>query len=188
MVAGDFTGRALTNVVVNCILLVEDDADTAQAMKAVLETQKYTVLTAKDGGQAQSIFVMRKPDFVILDLIFEGGESGFEICERFKQADNTVPVLIVSAISSEESKRLAARVGADGYLVKPVEPQVLLAKVRETAENAWWEQHSDRPLSEDSRVRFSCTCGKRFRVSPAHRGKTLTCPECGEPTKVPVHD
>lgn len=187
MVAEDISGRTLTDVVVNCILLVEDDEKTAQSMKALLESQKYTVLTAKDGGQAQSTFVMRKPDFVILDLILGEGETGFEICERFKQADKAVPVLIVSAIDLEESKHLAARVGADGYLVKPVAPDVLLAKIREIAENAWWEMHSDRP-HEDRRVRFSCACGKRFRVSPLHRGKTLTCPECGEPTMVPVHD
>jgi len=186
MVAEDFSGRALTDVVVNRVLLVEENPETAQSMKTLLESQKYTVLTAKDGGQAHSIFVMRKPDFVIMELILEG-ETGFEICERFKQADKTVPVLVVSEIDREDSKRLAARVGADGYLVKPVQPEVLLSKIREIAENAWWEIHSDRPR-EDRRVRFSCSCGKRFRVSPIHRGKTLTCPECGEPTMVPVHD
>ncbi len=186
MVAEDFSGRALTDVVVNRVLLIEGDTETAQSMKTLLESQKFTVLTAKDGGQAQSIFVMRKPDFVILELILPG-ESGFEICERFKQADKTVPVLIVSEIASDDAKRLANRVGADGYLVKPVEPELLLSKIREIAENSWWELHSDRPR-EDRRVRFSCSCGKRFRVSPVHRGKQLTCPECGEPTMVPVHD
>jgi len=186
MVAEDFSGRALTDVVVNRVLLIEQDPEAAQSMKTLLESQKFTVLTAKDGGQAQSIFVMRKPDFVITELILHG-DTGFEICERFKQADKTVPVLVVSEIDLDEAKKLAARVGADGYLVKPVQPDVLLSKIREIAENAWWEVHSDRPR-EDRRVRFSCSCGKRFRVSPVHRGKTLTCPECGEPTMVPIHD
>jgi DNA-binding response OmpR family regulator len=186
MVAEDYSGRALTDVVVNRILLIEADAETAQSMKTLLESQKFTVLTAKDGGQAQSIFVMRKPDFVITELILKG-DTGFEICERFKQTDKTVPVLVVSEIELDQAKKLATRVGADGYLVKPVQPEVLLTKIREIAENAWWEVHSDRPR-EDRRVRFSCSCGKRFRVSPVHRGKSLTCPECGEPTMVPIHD
>src|SRR5437868_6494924 len=100
----------LTQAVVHQILVVEDDADTAGFIKTLLEGQDYQVTIAKDGGQAHSSFVMRKPDFVILDLILPG-ESGFQICERFKQLDKAVPVMVLSAIELEASKDLAQRVG-----------------------------------------------------------------------------
>jgi two-component system phosphate regulon response regulator OmpR len=129
---------------------------------------------------------MRKPDFVIVDLILPG-ESGFEVCERMKQSDKTVPVLVLSAIDMEDSRELAARVGADEYLTKPCPPQQLLEAISKVAEKVWARTHG-AASSDEGRVRFNCRCGKRFKVSSAHRGKTLTCPDCGEPVQVPRHD
>jgi DNA-binding response OmpR family regulator len=131
---------------------------------------------------------MKKPDFVILDLILPG-ESGFEVCTRFKQTDRFVPVLILSAIELDDSLQLARRVGADCYLTKPFEPDVLLRSIQETAQAVWKRAHNEGVEDlHERRIRFSCSCGKRFKVSHAHRGKTLTCPSCGEPVMVPVHD
>lgn len=171
------------SVPVNLVLIVEDDAASAESLKAVLERHHVKVRIAKDGGQAQATFSMHKPDFVILDLILPG-ESGFEICERFKAADSSVPVLVITEMDRDDSRDLAQRVGADGYLTKPVKPAVLIETVREIAERVWRSTHSDVE-SETTRIRFNCTCGKKFKVSPAHRGKTLTCPQCGEPLTVP---
>jgi DNA-binding response OmpR family regulator len=168
------------------ILLVEDDADAAASLKEALQQKGFRVAVVKDGGQAQSTFVMRRPDFVILDLILPG-ESGFEICERMKQTDSTVPVLVLSVIDLPDARSLADRVGADGYLTKPCDPDVLVETIKSISEKVWQKTHTDRP-KEEKRIRFTCRCGKRFKVSPMHRGKTLTCPECGEPLVVPRHD
>ena len=100
---------------INLVMIVEDDADSADVLKTILERDGFKVRIAKDGGQAQATFVMQKPDFVILDLILPG-ESGFEICERLKHTDDAVPILIVTAIDLPESRELARKVGADGYL------------------------------------------------------------------------
>jgi two-component system, OmpR family, response regulator len=168
---------------VNMILLVEDEPDSAQALKTLLEQRRYSVRVAKDGGQAQAMFVMHKPDFVILDLILPG-ESGFEICERLKQTDDAVPVVVLSAIDMNDARELAQRVGADAYLTKPFEPEQLLATIPEVSEEVWLRIQKSRGY-DTTRVRFSCSCGKRFKVSAAHRGKSLTCPKCGEPLTVP---
>jgi DNA-binding response OmpR family regulator len=180
--AGATTARA----VAHRILFVDDEPDTATFVKDFLEGEGFQVTIAKDGGQAQSTFVMRKPDFVILDLILKG-ESGFEICERMKQIDENVPVLVLSAIDMDDARSLAQRVGADGYLTKPFDPEELLENIRAISERVWEKTHLDQP-KEEKRIRFTCRCGKRFKVSPLHRGKTLTCPECGEPLVVPRHD
>lgn len=168
------------------VLVVDDDADTAASTKALLQMKGCDVFVAKDGGQAQSIFVMRKPDFVILDLILPH-ETGFEVCERMKQTNDSVPVLVITAIDMDDSRDLASRVGADGYLVKPVSTEVLIETVRDLFQEVWERTHLAKP-QEERRIRFNCRCGKRFKVSPVHRGRTLTCPDCGEPTAVPRHD
>jgi len=175
------SGRAIANR----ILLVEDEADTAGFIKELLENHGYQVVVAKDGGQAHSAFAMHKPDFVILDLILPG-ESGFEICERIKQHEAGVPVLVLSAIDMDDSRELARRVGADGYLTKPFDPNELVHRITDVAEQVWERTHMRKTRNTD-RIRFKCRCGKKFKVSANHKGKTLTCPECGEPLTVPSH-
>jgi DNA-binding response OmpR family regulator len=178
--------RTTAGAVAHRILFVDDEPETGVFVKNLLEERGYSVTVAKDGGQAQATFVMRKPDFVILDLILPG-ESGFEICERMKQTDENVPVLILSAIELDDSMALANRVGADGYLTKPFDPNELVEYIERIALQVWEKTHTDQP-KDSKRIRFSCRCGKRFKVSPNHRGKTLTCPECGEPLVVPRHN
>jgi two-component system, OmpR family, response regulator len=169
---------------VNLVLLVEDDPEPAALVKQALERNHVTVRIAKDGGQAQASFTMHRPDLVILDLILPG-ESGFEICERLKHVDETVPVLVLSAIDMDDSRELAARVGADGYLCKPVAPEQLLTSIKEVAEQVWQRTHLGKLESDAERIRFNCHCGKKFKVSASHRGKNMTCPQCGEPLVVP---
>lgn len=168
---------------VNLVLLVEDDVDSAHTSKLILERNGMSVKIAKDGGQAQSSFFLQKPDFVILDLILPG-ESGFEICDRLKHSDRSIPILIFTAIDSDESRALATRVGADEYLTKPVTPERLIETIHRVARKVW-SKKQDEEAQESDRVRFSCVCGKRFRVSAAHKGRSMTCPKCGEPMTVP---
>ena len=174
---------ASVEIPINLVLVVEDDVDSAEMLRAILERQGLKVRVAKEGGQAQATFVMQKPDFVILDLILPG-ESGYEICERLKHTDDSVPILIVSAIDRQDSRDLAERVGADGYVTKPYEPDHLLAKMQEVAKRVWERNHLDQE-PDPTRVRFNCSCGKKFKVSSSHKGKSMTCPQCGEPLMVP---
>ncbi len=178
-----WTSLSSVEIPINLVLVVEDDVDSAELLKTILERQGFKVRVAKDGGQAQATFVMQRPDFVLLDLILPG-ESGYEICERLKHTDDSIPVLIVSAIDMQDSRDLAERVGADGYVTKPYEPDRLIAKMREVAKRVWERTHLEQE-PDPTRVRFNCTCGKRFRVSASHRGKSMTCPQCGEPVTVP---
>jgi len=171
-------------VITESVLIVDDNPEDVQALRDVLTERGYYVRTAKDGGQAQSSFSMHRPDFVILDLILPG-ESGFELCERLKERDETVPILVLSVIDMEDARDLARRVGADGFLTKPFDPEELLATVSDIASRTW-ERHHEEPAREQ-RIRFQCKCGKRFKVSPVHRGRTMTCPDCGEPLVVPRH-
>jgi len=181
-----FAAGESAGAIAHRILVVEHDTEQAAALRELLQEHGFQVQTAKDGGQAHSAFQMYKPDFVIMGLMLPG-ETGFEICDRFKQRNSQVPVLVLTEITLEDSRKLAMRVGADGYLTKPFKPSVLVSQISEIAQQVWDRTHLGSGR-EEGRVRFNCRCGKRFKMSAKHRGRTLTCPDCGEPLIVPHHD
>lgn len=183
MATDEFRDLQAAEALAHQILVVENEVESASFLKALLEERGYSVTVAIDGGQAHASFSMRRPDFVILDLILPG-ESGFEICERMKQTEESVPVLVLSVIDLPDSRDLATRCGADGYMTKPFNPDELLESIQEIAEAVWQRAHTSQP-KESGRIRFSCRCGKKLKVSPTHRGKSLTCPRCGESVTVP---
>ncbi len=97
----DHLPSAATSIgaVVNTILVVDDDKDAVNAIKCLLETRNYIVVTARDGGQAHAQFTMRKPDFVLLDVMLPN-DTGFEVCERFKVADARIPVMFLTGVNT----------------------------------------------------------------------------------------
>lgn len=170
------------------ILLVEDDRSQAEALREYLERQGHQVTLAKDGGQAHSAFIMRKPDFVILDLILPT-ESGFEVCEHMKELDQTIPIMILSAIDMDDSRDLAMRIGADGYMTKPFEPGELRENILKIADKVWQRKHGLAPATDEKMVRFNCSeCGTKIKVQSIHRGRHMTCPKCLKSVTVPRHD
>lgn len=173
------TGGAVTQN----ILVVDDNTETCEHLKKLLERNGYAVRIAQDGGQAHSTFAMYKPDMVLLDLILPG-ESGFEICERLKAQRENIPVIVLSAIDLDSSRNLATKVGANGYLSKPIRESELLEAIKSVSKTAFRHAHRDRSKDEGA-IRFSCHCGKRFKVSIKRQGKTMTCTNCGNPLSIP---
>ena len=165
------------------ILIVEDDAENAETLKTFFESKGFRISVAKDGGQAHGAAAMSKPDFVITKIILPG-ESGFEICERMKLMDKYMPVMMLTEIDLDASRNLSARVGADGYLTKPYDTDTLLQMVREIADSVWHRANSD-PANEKGRIRFRCKCGQKFNERMSNRGKSISCPQCGERITIP---
>lgn len=179
----------LTPVIVNRILVVEDDQQEAEFLKSFLQQHGFDVQVARDAGQAHAAFTMRIPDFVLLDLILPNEVSGFEVCERMKQARDNTPIVVLSAIELDDARDLAERVGADGYISKPYDPDVLLKTIREVSEAVWRRTHVDEVELRGERVRFDCPrCGKKLKVNAAHRGHRMNCPHCGGSVTVPRHE
>jgi DNA-binding response OmpR family regulator len=181
-------GMDSVDAIVNRILVVENDRDEAEFLREYLQHKGIDVDVAKDGGQAQATFTMRQPDFVILDIMLPN-VTGFEVCEQLKRINGNIPVLVLTAIDMDDARDLARRVGADAYMTKPYDPDEVLARVQQIANESWARIHlgSDSDM-DDSKVKFECTeCGKRLRVSASHRGRTLNCPRCGQPVIVPRH-
>jgi DNA-binding response OmpR family regulator len=168
------------------ILLVGKPDASQSRLQRELEARGFHVTLAKDGGQAHASFSMRKPDLVVLDILLPG-ESGFEVCEWMKRTEPGIPVVILTEIDLPEARELAGHVGADDYLVAPCDFDFLVGQIRIANQKTWEKMHLEQP-KEPGRVRFQCRCGKRLKVSTSHRGKSMTCPNCGEPLIVPRHD
>ena len=168
------------------ILVVEDDADQAESLRAILEANGHSVTMASDGGQATSAFSRKRPDFVLLDLILPG-EHGFELLERLKQQADDIPMFVISAIEMRDARSLARRVGASAYFTKPYDPDELLTRIQRVGEQAHSKKMEGRSDSY-KRIRFTCPCGKRYKVSPVHKGRSMTCSRCGTAMTVPFHE
>jgi two-component system response regulator RstA len=109
------------------LLLVEDNSRLAGSIRDYLERHHYEVLIEADGANVAERFERVKPDLVILDLMLPG-KDGLTICRELRRHDRT-PILILTAKGENIDQVLGLEMGADDYVVKPVEPRVLLARV-----------------------------------------------------------
>jgi two-component system OmpR family response regulator/two-component system response regulator RstA len=109
------------------IVLVEDDSRLAELVSRYLETNGFQV-TSIDRGDAVVSSVRREvPDLVILDLGLPG-QDGFSVCRQLRPLYEH-PILILTARDNDGDQVLGLELGADDYVIKPVEPRVLLARI-----------------------------------------------------------
>ncbi len=112
------------------ILWVDNEPKLHSVNCSFLEIVGYDVCFARNGLEAMEKARQIKPDLILLDLMIPG-INGYQICGIFKH-DNRfwqIPVIIISALFSEEDQLKARSVGADAYITKPFEIQTLLSKV-----------------------------------------------------------
>lgn len=110
------------------ILIVEDEIKVVEAVKAYLEKDGYCVSFALLGSAAMNILKEKKIHLVILDLMLPD-ISGEEICTYLRKTGD-IPIIMLTAKSSEEARVKGLNMGADDYLIKPFSPRELAARVR----------------------------------------------------------
>ena len=110
------------------MLVVDDEAAIAEAVRARLESEGYRVVVAADGPEAIEAHREHQPDLVVLDLMLPGMD-GLEVCKRI-QRDRWTPVLMLTAKTEEADKVAGFAVGADDYLTKPFSLRELAVRVR----------------------------------------------------------
>lgn len=110
------------------VLVVDDDARILSMMRRVLQLDGYEVELAADGDQALDLMRRVGADLVILDLMLPG-RDGFDICRTLRQ-ESSVPILMLTARDEAADKVAGLDSGADDYVVKPFNPDELLARVR----------------------------------------------------------
>lgn len=110
------------------ILIVDDDADMRQMMTQFLRQNGTIALPASTEREVQLHFDSGRVDLILLDVML-GDENGLQICRRLRE-EQDVPVIMVSALSADHQRMEGYAVGADDYITKPFNPDLLLARVK----------------------------------------------------------
>ena len=114
------------------ILLVEDEKDRVYAVTLQLEANNYEVLAAHDGREGLEKAKKEKPNLIILDLMLPKMD-GYKVCGLLKSDTryNKIPIISFTARCKVSDKEMGKEVGADTYITKTIEPEVLLGKIKE---------------------------------------------------------
>jgi DNA-binding response OmpR family regulator len=112
------------------VLLVDDEADIVELMRAVLEPAGYRIVTAEDGNMGLALAERERPNLVVVDMMMPK-KSGFLVLEKLKQRPGGGPrVIMVTANESTRHREYAQKLGVDDYIIKPFEMALLLESVR----------------------------------------------------------
>ena len=117
------------------ILLADDERLFRSGMKMLLESEGFSVRTARDGEEAVGMFADRRPDLVVLDVMMPR-MNGFRACEEIRRADRRVPVVFLTAKDAEVDQVRALGLGADDYVSKSAPEALLRARIRRAGERS----------------------------------------------------
>ncbi|TEU18665.1 MAG: response regulator transcription factor [Dehalococcoidia bacterium] len=110
------------------VLIVDDDIKTVELVKLYLTRDGYQVLTAYDGIEALRLARESRPDLIVLDLMLPDID-GLEVC-RILRHESDVPIIMLTARSTDQDKLTGLGLGADDYVTKPFSPKELAARVQ----------------------------------------------------------
>jgi DNA-binding response OmpR family regulator len=128
------------------LLLIEDDARLSQLICAFLDQHGFEVKALSDGQQLSQNMREFQPEVVVLDIMLPG-EDGLTLCKRLRRTYDGV-LLFLTAQSSDFDHVLGLELGADDYVIKPVEPRVLLARIQALLRRS--TQHLNASTEQDS--------------------------------------
>ena len=111
------------------ILVVDDDKNTRLLLKAVLESEGYTVYAAQNGEDALTVMDQQHIDLVVLDVMMPKMD-GYEFTKILREAQNNLPILMVSAKQLPADKKKGFLVGTDDYMTKPIDEEEMLLRIK----------------------------------------------------------
>lgn len=111
------------------ILVVEDDKNLRTLMQKVLEQHGYHPIIAVDGRMALELLEKEHIDLVISDIMMPNMD-GFELLKLLRESDPNIPILMATAKEAYEDKKICFQIGADDYLVKPIDMNEMLLRVK----------------------------------------------------------
>jgi CheY-like chemotaxis protein len=114
------------------ILVVDDNDDNAEIVRALIDARGFPVLVAHDGDQSMTLFESARPSLVLLDVLMPG-RSGWEVCRLMRQHPEhgrNVRIIMLTALAEWNDKQSALQTGADDYITKPIDLPDLELRVR----------------------------------------------------------
>ncbi|MGI3166076.1 response regulator transcription factor [Pseudooceanicola sp. 200-1SW] len=116
------------------LLVVDDDAEMREMLTEFLRSSGFFVTAAATRAEIDAALGAGRIDLILLDVML-GDDSGVEICARLRR-DHDMPIILVSALSADHQRMAGYEVGADDYIAKPFNPDLLLARVRAVLKRA----------------------------------------------------
>jgi len=144
------------------ILVIEDDAKTAASLEMYLRHAGYSTEVAHDGEEGLER-VRERPDLVILDLMLPG-IGGLDIC-RVVRAESNIPLIMLTARSTEQDKLRGLGAGADDYVTKPFSPREVVARVAAVLRRS--APATDAEIALDADARAVVVRGERVALTTA---------------------
>ncbi len=142
------------------ILLVDDEQDILDLLEFNLKTEGYRILTARNGEKALEVAERVNPDLIILDIMLPQKDGWTVLRElRTNPETKTIPVIFLTAKSSEIDEVVGLELGADDYIVKPISLRKLLARVKTVLRKS----HDVRDEASSTALRFD-----GLEINPEH--------------------
>jgi DNA-binding response OmpR family regulator len=162
--------RKATNFIekkfVASLLVVEDEESLAESLTFSLEKYGYQVKLALDGNEALTTLKSYRPDLILLDVMLPGTD-GFEICRLVQKQENPIPIIMISARSSETDRVVGLELGADDYVIKPFSTRELEARIKTVLRRKKGDEAKiEKAFELDWEKRVAKRAGKTIDLSP----------------------
>lgn len=129
------------------ILVVEDDRDIQEIVSEILKAEGYEVVTADNGLEGYQLFKERNPDLIILDVMMPKMD-GYQMAKLVRQKNETVPIIMLTALEEEYDEIKGFEVGADDFISKPFSFNILLQRVRAVLRRSKKEKNKQLEIRE----------------------------------------
>ena len=110
------------------ILVIDDDVNICEMLRLYLENEGYEIKTANDGAEGVSFFKMYEPDLVLLDIMLPR-KDGWQVCREIREISSK-PIIMITAKGEVFDKVLGLELGADDFMVKPLEMKELSVRIK----------------------------------------------------------
>lgn len=151
------------------ILVIEDEPKVVGFLKQGLEENGYEVDTAYDGMMGERLATKENYDIILLDVIIPH-INGIELCKRIREKNDSVPILLLTALGTTDDKVIGFDAGADDYLVKPFEFRELLARIKSLTKRAGGVYQTSKSLKVgdlelDFNKKIAIRAGKKIELT-----------------------
>ena len=152
------------------ILVIDDDINICDLLRMYLEKEGYEVRTANDGVEAMTVFRMYEPDLVLLDIMLPK-KDGWQICREIRE-QSSKPIIMISAKGETIDKVLGLELGADDYIVKPLDMKEVFARIKAVLRRYAKHDTADGELIKFDNLEISLRkyelkiCGKAIDLPP----------------------
>ncbi len=129
------------------VLIAEDDRDFGNILTQYVTISGFDVTLGRDGKEAWDLFGKVKPDICVLDVMMPEMD-GFTLAEKIKDAQPEMPVIFLTAKSLKEDIVRGLKIGADDYITKPFDPEVLILRINNILKRAYSSSNDEYRVSD----------------------------------------